>query len=98
MTLGVYITKTSQKKEEEEPVLLTRSVFARDLECSPRVMASSRLSASLYVYSSDLARNSAMLRTTNTHVIRQTAVPVQWYQQIQDLRINFLNLESAGAY
>ena len=49
--------------------MLTRSVPTSDLECSPRVMASSRLSASLYVYSSDRDRNSDMLCSTDT---RQT--------------------------
>lgn len=44
--------------------LLTGSVSLRVLECSPFVRASRRLSASLYTYSSDLARNSGKLSIT----------------------------------
>lgn len=40
---------------------LTCSVSFKILECSPFVTASRRLSASLYTYSSDLARNSDKL-------------------------------------
>lgn len=46
--------------------LLTGSVSFRVLECSPFVRASRRLSASLYTYSSDLARNSGRLPITQT--------------------------------
>lgn len=44
--------------------LLTGAVSFRVLECSPFVRASRKLSASLYTYSSDLARNSGKLSIT----------------------------------
>lgn len=47
--------------------LLTGSVSFRVLECSPLVRASRRLSASLYTYSSDLARNSGRLPNHTHH-------------------------------
>lgn len=48
--------------------VLTGSVSFSVFEWSPFVSASRRLSASLYMYSSDLARNSDMLPKTNTNI------------------------------
>ena len=47
--------------------MLTGSFCFRVFECSPFVIASRRLSASLYTYSSELARNSVKLPNTHTH-------------------------------
>lgn len=50
-----------QKTTNDVREKLTCSVSFKILECSPFVTASRRLSASLYTYSSDLARNSDKL-------------------------------------
>lgn len=52
--------------------LLTGSVSFSVLECSPFVRASRRLSASLYTYSSDLARHSGKLLITQ--IIRTSTI------------------------
>lgn len=61
---------TSEKK-------LTCSVSFRILECSPFVTASRRLSASLYTYSSDLARNSDKLPNNQPNEILLQLFPTQ---------------------
>lgn len=66
-----------QKTTNDVREKLTCSVSFRILECSPFVTASRRLSASLYTYSSDLARNSDKLPNNQPNETLLQLFPMQ---------------------